>query len=525
MADFKILGLPGAGKTTELEPTIDSLLQDGTADSITDFCVCTFRKEMAGELKTRLKTKHECATEDLFNVGTIHAICRRILDINPKQIITDDDLKQFSKSTGWGYVPSKDNDYIDPVDTGKIETGNVLFNLYGWLQNTGKTVRDIDEYPNYWRLKTDENTAEEFINEYEQFKHKNEKYDFNDMLNTVLEAKALPYTSVLIIDEFQDLFPKLYEVFKQWHREADHTYIAGDPYQCIYPFWGATPEYFNDFSGTLKVLNKSWRFGPTVWNFAKEILETAGYYDIPEIIPAAESNEIRYLSQDEYLETALPQFTSSTFHLVRCHYMAHRIAQHLIEAGIPFRGDNGWLDWQILAYNGLLVLWQKGYVNKLLLQTLINIHPDEFFNDKKENIKKAIEENRKPAYTLKEIKKFLSPLSRYSTDNFLSSLTTEHALEYAEISESAKNKIRNALEKRKQLIGEITVYLGTIHSVKGWESDNVFVWNATNKRIDRNCFDAEQGKDEARVWFVAASRAKRNLFWVDAGTRYRYGGV
>ncbi len=518
--DQKIWGLPGTGKTTELARTIDTQLQDGTADRISDFCVCTFRKEMADELKRRLKNIYDCSVSDLYNVGTIHAICRRALEIDPKKIITNEDLMVFSKQTGWEYTPGKDIEYLDPVNTESAAPGNVLFDLYGWMENTGKTVRNIDDYPNFWRLKADENTVQEFVNEYEEFKRKNEKYDFADMLNMVLESKTVPYTSTLIVDEFQDLFPKLHDVFKLWHHEAEHTIIAGDQYQCIYPFWGADPEYFNAFNGTLKVLDKSWRFGPTVWNFAKGLMENAGYQSIPEITPVAQSDEIRYLTGDEYLETMLPQFTTNSFHLVRCHYMGHLIRQHLIDAGIPFKGDNGWSNSQISAHNGLLMWWERGFVTKDLLKALMNIHPDEFFRGEKEKILSSLP----PFCKVEEIKPILSPLSLYSPENFLSSLSIEDPLRYAEISTTTVKKIRNALEKRKQPIKDISVYLGTIHSSKGWEADNVFVWNATNRRIEKNNFDFELGKEEARVWFVAASRAKRNLYWVDVGTRYTYAG-
>jgi superfamily I DNA/RNA helicase len=77
----RIKGLPGCGKTTYLMKKIDELLNDGTADSIADFAVCTFRRKMADELRNKIKSEYGASDKDLANIGTIHALCRRIGDI------------------------------------------------------------------------------------------------------------------------------------------------------------------------------------------------------------------------------------------------------------------------------------------------------------------------------------------------------------------------------------------------------------------------------------------------------------
>jgi len=82
----------------------------------------------------------------------------------------------------------------------------------------------------------------------------------------------------------------------------------------------------------------------------------------------------------------------------------------------------------------------------------------------------------------------------------------------------SQEKIRCALWKWKKPIteiGNIGVRVGSIHSAKGLESKNVFVSDEINHTIDSAMWDdKEKYKDEARVFFMACTRAKDRLFIV-----------
>ena len=59
---------------------------------------------------------------------------------------------------------------------------------------------------------------------------------------------------------------------------------------------------------------------------------------------------------------------------------------------------------------------------------------------------------------------------------------------------------------------EPKVKVGTIHSVKGGESDNVVLYNAISKRCRANLAFTTASNEERRVWYVGASRARENLY-------------
>ena len=70
------------------------------------------------------------------------------------------------------------------------------------------------------------------------------------------------------------------------------------------------------------------------------------------------------------------------------------------------------------------------------------------------------------------------------------------------------------------------IKLGTIHSAKGAEADNVALLTQTSGPCARGA-ESEEGSDEQRrVFYVGATRARRRLVILnDARSRYRFEGM
>jgi len=64
------------------------------------------------------------------------------------------------------------------------------------------------------------------------------------------------------------------------------------------------------------------------------------------------------------------------------------------------------------------------------------------------------------------------------------------------------------------------IRLSTIHGIKGGESDNVVVISDISYRTWRKFND--EPDDEHRVFYVAVTRAKKNLFLLQPETKYSY---
>ena len=61
------------------------------------------------------------------------------------------------------------------------------------------------------------------------------------------------------------------------------------------------------------------------------------------------------------------------------------------------------------------------------------------------------------------------------------------------------------------------IRVGTIHSVKGAEAENVALLTTTSKTVERGTEEASQRDEEHRIAYVGVTRAKRNLVIIDEG--------
>ena len=112
---------------------------------------------------------------------------------------------------------------------------------------------------------------------YEEYKQKERKIDFNDMINICLQllkenpkALANEYDYILV-DEFQDISATRLDILKQFVHQLSETKLCavGDDWQSIYGFTGSEVNYFTDFAthfGELDVnhLQTNYRSNKTI---------------------------------------------------------------------------------------------------------------------------------------------------------------------------------------------------------------------------------------------------------------------
>ena len=266
------------------------------------------------------------------------------------------------------------------------------------------------------------------------------------------------------------------------------------------------------------ILPTTYRYGQSIIDFSTEILQAAGHCDIPNLNTSKVSNVV-HMDVDDYFDYGIPNITESTYHLVRCGYMAYSIASRLIECGIPFTGLFGWSDADISIYNGLVEYRNEGNIFASSLCDLIKIHPGNFFGMDKTKLVESITNGKKLAYTKSDIMKIVSPLSSFSDSNFLASLNDP--LKCADVSDIVFNRITNCLDSLNGTLDKsnINTALMTIHGSKGMQANNVFVWDETNRTITNMSDETDGMLNESRVWYVASTRCKGNLYWVDSNKR------
>lgn len=251
-----VLAGPGSGKTTVITHRVRHLIEKHNviADKI---LVITFTKSAADEMAIRFKNlKMQNNHLNKVTFGTFHSIFFRIIrsamGYKLEDVLKEDEKKSVLK--------------------------NIIATLNIEYEDEEEFIRDIsadislmkNELINVKYYNTMTCSADDFrlvVQQYEQFKLKNNKIDFDDMLclcwKTLQDNKEClswwqnKYDYILI-DEFQDINRVQYETVCMLADKHKNIFIVGDDDQSIYKFRGARPEFLlkfpQDFANVISVV-------------------------------------------------------------------------------------------------------------------------------------------------------------------------------------------------------------------------------------------------------------------------------
>lgn len=508
----KFWGAPGTGKTTRLlTVTNDLLTGDYTLD---DFVFCTFSIKMAEDFLQKMYEKFNLgfyskkdALERFRYFSTIHGVCNRLCNdfLSFKGVASETQKEKFCKLHHYEF---------DLNEANTESFGNKFFQTKSWLTNTFRPLRDCKRWFGS-ENPLSEDVYASVLQKWEKYKSENLLRDFDDMILHVFEKRLSPNKRVLIVDEFQDLSPLQYEVYKIWRDSHERVYIAGDPNQSIYEFQGASPDFFMKEDFVLEVLPFSYRFGHHSWDFAKQILEDYGL-DVPEVEPRGEDFPIRSISLDSLTSFINPM--ESTFILANTNKMVRNIQIILEESGIPFTGLGGWRDNIIALYNTLLMFKRRdGFVTTNDFREFLKSLKADYIQGRKKDLSSLVLPER---IYYNDVDKYLSWFMKESiTQNpldfsiFNASVFSPSKKDSEESSKSRKEiKIKNALLRSNAwfVSNNINVHTTTIHGSKGRERDNVFVLNSLSKPAYEKLFT--EPDEIARLFYVACTRQRKRLF-------------
>jgi superfamily I DNA/RNA helicase len=497
-----IIGLPGTGKTTTLVNMIPEIIVKEDFQ-LEDICFCTFSKDMAAEIRTKSMDLLGISEKDLKGLPyfgkTIHSVCLRLTQ-NGFKGVGKEDKEDFAKKYNLKY--DSENEHAKDLL-------NVFFNARSYLINENFSVED---YRKYKPIAKSTVTLERFIELCKLWKaYKEEKrlVDFEDMLKKVDRSGLIPPTRVLIVDEFQDLNPLQYEIYKRWAENMDKVVIVGDPFQAIYSFMGSKPEFFRVESGNnLSVLPITYRLNKSSWLFARKIIEK-NKVPIPDLECKGESEHGPCFvgritpNLDRKREIAI---------LGQCGFMLANVVKELDNAGIPHKGFGGWSDKEVLLFNAFFKLRNKrDDFFREEVDWLIEVFRSGFLGGKKKELKKLI----KPRMCFSEVSRFISPF--FIEDILLEPYSREYVLSSKNaLPDSSLKRIMKGFKVYKEPIDlKNAVYVGTIHSAKGSQFDDVFLLgNISNSTVKENQRDHEKMMETNRLFFVGATRHSHRLFLV-----------
>ena len=482
----------GTGKTTKLMGLVSNCLESVPPNQI---CFTTFTKAGAQEAINRALAQNTNLNEQDFSAfSTLHALCFR--RIPRKQMLNLQDYKLLGELVG--RPMSGASSLFDYADTTSfvVSAGDKLLQYDSLLRNMKQTPAEI--LVNQIKTKFVPDDLAIFSRLYRKFREEKNKYDFTDQLETFLRLKIKLGIKYLFVDEAQDLSPLQWDIVDMISKEADQVYIAGDDKQSIYKFSGGDPKSLIQKEGNRIVLDTTYRLPKKGLEYAEQIAN-------------------RISEKQEYT--------------VECNQDNEEGAVHKIRSLDDLDFNEG--TWFLLARNkALLSLYEQYLVKKKIL--FVSGGATSLFKEEQISMIKLWEKLRRgyrfKASLLKRLYRDYLPSGKVvarGSKNLIETMPDNEMFNKDDLIDNfglksiAKwDKVFKLPDLTKQILLQAELEgrfdkathleVNTIHSSKGREADNVVI---LPDMTSTSYYSYQKDPDnEHRVFYVAATRAKKNLY-------------
>ncbi len=360
----RLLGAPGSGKTYTLTREHATDERDERGVKLEDVRYLTFTasgrtdamEDMAeiyptaeeDEVKRSVKTLHGCALSAVLAKGMLDlsedgedSIIRpggsgvSVFEWFFKQ--NHPDLEYEDGALDPAEVLADEEDTSAPI-------GNQILRAYNYCRSKVWALKHYHHGP--FEIDLPRNRVLEVMEDWEEFKDEQNLYQDDDYVYLALHNALVPDAEVLYIDEFQDLSPLQYELFKIWRDspQIKRVYIAGDDKQAIYGFRGADPKYFTDTPvDTEEHGEMSRRCPESVMSAACSLFDEVPSHDVTNVTAKDSGGRVEHRSAEgreelaSLVEESL-QKHGKTFLLARTNRQAFKMAWALRETGHPYTG-------------------------------------------------------------------------------------------------------------------------------------------------------------------------------------------
>lgn len=536
----RLIGSAGSGKTTELikimEGARSNLSVDPMAIGMMSFTRAA-RQEVAERASAAWNMPVSMLTRDGY-IRTGHSICYRQLGVSSGQLITDKkaDMEWLVSKFGVNLKTAIDDDSSSQVYIGDEV---VAWCLNAWnlhrvsLTPLEEVVARLAEYDeDYCSVEEVQMIAEK----YETAKRIDERYDYNDLLlrfagiscspkygiSRVEPEGSLPPVRAWLFDEQQDASPLLDAVCKRLVSGplVKWCYVVGDPFQAIYGFAGSSASCFLGWKADKeKIMPKSYRCPAPILRLGEECLRkmspSGGYFD-RGVEPASHEGEIVHRDDIEDLGPILDA-NEDWLLIARTNYQAGRFLGYCASAGIPARSVRAPAD-PTIRQRGLAALCrleQNEHVTGQDWAAAVTLLPA-----KNKSGQDVLERGAKKRWKDKEEASrwdiiFSEDMKDIGATDYLSNAVKSG--EWQTLVEHGQSWRRSAKKYGIERAMKPNVRVGTIHSVKGMEADNVAVLTTTSKKVQVASLDTSQHDEECRIAYVAVTRARRRLVIINEG--------
>ena len=543
------IGGAGTGKTRLLVETMEKVVEKLHDPHLIGYV--SFTRAACDEAAARAADRFNVPLSELRNTGwfkTLHGITYRCLGVNGDQLLTDRAadrkwLQEALQIDVQGAADEMDSERLDVFDGAQSDADRALA-MWAAARNRLEGLRPVWEAADECDDRTppyDDCAA--IIDRYEQAKRLDDRMDFVDLLGMfggwrfytdgaqrVSPIGDIPALPVWIHDEMQDSSKLLDSCFRrlidapgvQW------VYLAADPFQSIFGWSGADHRCFSDYpTAKRRVMPKSWRCPAEILNLGEDVLRNCSDYWDRGIEPVGPGGEIDEESfGGGWVDDIDPR--ESWLLLARTNYQAARMARRLDEAGIPWHPTkkDGGSKWKAparaTAIKALMNLEKGAWCDGYEWQGVVERLPAKL--DGEELLTRGTK-SQWAQYGETDLKQWTwiqpADLAQVGgTQKLLDLIASGH---WREVVDGASDYAEAVEHWGQEAVDSPGVRLGTVHSAKGLEADNVVVLTTLSKPVAAAAQSDEGADENHRLKYVAVTRAKQRLIFVkEQKTRYRW---
>ena len=496
-----ILGPPGCGKTHTLMQIVNDALSRGIRPWEIGFL--SFTRKAVNEAKDRAAREFGFEPKDMPYFKTLHALGFHLLGLNKDDVMGAGDWKNFAGELG---VEIKGDNIHGPDAFTALGLGVGDGDAYlRVIQRAAmrqvpleQELRETENYELSWPM------LRKMNNLLQVYRNQLGKVTFTDMLQMFVDFGQAPRLRLLIVDEAQDLVPLQWEMVGKLMANADETYFAGDDDQAIHRWAGVDVERFLNCTPNVRILSQSYRLPKSVFDLSQRVVGRIRQRIPKEYYPT--DREGRVVSHPD--ASSLDVSSGSWLLMARANYMAQEWGDQLREDGYLF-SINGRRSIRESLTSSLETWYALCRGEAVPAKDLKNMY-----------------QNMNNSCLLRGAKTLLAAadpdrhynIAELQSDYGLSAGDAADPLRTIKMNDSERTYIR-ALERRgEDVTQDPRIKVGTIHSTKGGEDDNV----AVDLGSTRSAMESKFPDDEHRVFYVGLTRAKHNLHVIQSRKRNRY---
>ena len=490
---YRIFGPPGTGKTTTLLNMVDKALESGTPPDRIAFLA--FTRKAANEAKERAAARFNLdPKKDLVFFRTLHSLALTMSDIRPEQVMQEENYRELSRAIGVELGAQKNTSIDDDVPSMVASSDPIL----GLINLSRLCKSDLREEYNKSNIDEEWNTVFHVSKCLKEYKESMGLYDFTDMLEQFATNgnTFCPDFDLCFLDEAQDLSPLQWDIAHLLDTKSKRMYCAGDDDQAIYRWAGADVDHFINLPGGSEILSQSYRIPSRVHDVAENVVRRIARRFPKQYKPRSEPGNVTRISTINSLDMAQGDWLI----LSQAGYQLTPVAHDLKSSGYLFnyRGNRSISEKVSEAVNG----WEQVRKGKEVTGKVARIIYS--YMSVGERLTRGFK--KLPGIEDNDILTF----DNLKDQGLLANKDMIWSQAMNKLPDTDRAYVTALLRRGEKFNGIPRITASTIHGSK----DNVVLFTDLSPAADTQF--QRHPDDTHRIFYVAVTRAKQNLYIVDA---------